>query len=250
MNNQNINAQSAATPAMNAWEKQGWHALALAVLGGGAWLAAQNPGWMQGEWGGFSTRFWFACSAVLPAVHQIYVAVLWRSQLKNGWVTRRFPRFGYQAYLVVFKLLLVSRPVLAVLLALSNRGGFALAPFWRWAAAILLGAPGLWLLYSVLRYFGINRASGADHFDPSYRNLPLENRGIFRYTRNGMYWFGFFLLWLPGFLWASPAALAAALYSHLYIWVHYYCTEKPDMNFLYQSASSTGVRDGSIKKHR
>jgi len=29
------------------------------------------------------------------------------------------------------------------------------------------------------------------------------------------------------------AALAAALFQHACIWVHYYCTEKPDMELIY-----------------
>ncbi len=31
----------------------------------------------------------------------------------------------------------------------------------------------------------------------------------------------------------SLAALAAALFQHAYIWVHYYCTGKPDMDLIY-----------------
>jgi hypothetical protein len=33
----------------------------------------------------------------------------------------------------------------------------------------------------------------------------------------------------------SSAALAVAAFSHAYIWVHFYATEKPDMDFLYSS---------------
>ena len=59
------------------------------------------------------------------------------------------------------------------------------------------------------------------------------------YTSNGMYVFGFFLIWFPGLWYASLAALAAALFSHLYIWVHYYCTERPDMLRIYGDVGST-----------
>ncbi len=31
----------------------------------------------------------------------------------------------------------------------------------------------------------------------------------------------------------SAAALTVAAFSHAYIWVHYFATEKPDMDFLY-----------------
>ena len=86
----------------------------------------------------------------------------------------------------------------------------------------------------MVRYFGVKRALGADHFDPGqYRDLPMVKEGIYKYTGNGMYIYGFFLLWVPGVLLASPAALLAAAFNHLYIWVHYYTTEKPDMDFIY-----------------
>jgi hypothetical protein len=54
-----------------------------------------------------------------------------------------------------------------------------------------------------------------------------------------MYAFGFLLIWFPGLWYASLAALAAALFSHLYIWVHYYCTERPDMQRIYADVGST-----------
>ena len=44
-----------------------------------------------------------------------------------------------------------------------------------------------------------------------------------------MYVFGFLLLWIPALAGRSYAALATALFSHAYIWVHWYCTEKPDL---------------------
>ena len=62
--------------------------------------------------------------------------------------------------------------------------------------------------------------------------LPIL-KGIFRFTRNGMYVYGFLILWVPALWWASVAALTAALFNHLYIWVHYFATEKPDMARIY-----------------
>ena len=34
---------------------------------------------------------------------------------------------------------------------------------------------------------------------------------------------------------ASWAALVVAFFSHAYIWVHYLCTERPDMRLIYRS---------------
>ncbi len=48
-----------------------------------------------------------------------------------------------------------------------------------------------------------------------------------------MYVFGLLIFWIPGLLTASSPALLVALFSHIYIWVHYYSTEKPDMARIY-----------------
>ncbi|MGB6364439.1 MAG: methyltransferase, partial [Thermoanaerobaculia bacterium] len=94
-------------------------------------------------------------------------------------------------------------------------------------------APAIYLFYSVKRYFGFERAFGIDHFDASYRTRPFVRKGIFRFTSNGMYIFGFFILWVPGLWFASVAALCVALFNHLYIWVHYFSTELPDIRRIY-----------------
>jgi len=99
--------------------------------------------------------------------------------------------------------------------------------------AAVAAALALYVLYSVLRYFGIARAAGLDHFDPSYHHKPLVKEGIFKYTENVMYIFGLLALWIPGLAATSAPALIAAALTHAYIWVHYYTTEKPDMNRIY-----------------
>ena len=41
------------------------------------------------------------------------------------------------------------------------------------------------------------------------------------------------LLWIIGLVFLSQGALLVALFSHVYIWVHYYTTELPDMRRIY-----------------
>jgi len=48
-----------------------------------------------------------------------------------------------------------------------------------------------------------------------------------------MYVYGLLILYLPGLFLLSKAALLVALFNHVYIWVHYYCTEQPDMKVIY-----------------
>jgi hypothetical protein len=129
--------------------------------------------------------------------------------------------------------LILLRPILIFTLGWANRGTLAIDPWLGDAASLVLFAPAVYLMYSVVHSFGIDRAFGIDHFDPAYRTASLVHRGIFRWTPNAMYVFGFFALWIPAFLFQSVAALAVAAFSHAYIWVHFFCTERPDMRRIY-----------------
>ena len=44
------------------------------------------------------------------------------------------------------------------------------------------------------------------------------------------------LFWAIAIGFNSSAALIVAAFSHLHIWVHYFATEKPDMDYLYNTA--------------
>ena len=48
-----------------------------------------------------------------------------------------------------------------------------------------------------------------------------------------MYVVGLAVLYLPGLLLLSEAAILVAFFNHIYIWVHYYTTEQPDMKTIY-----------------
>jgi len=127
----------------------------------------------------------------------------------------------------------VSRLILVTLLAASNRNTVDLHPAIRWGLPVLLAVPLVYLGWSVARYFGYARAAGVDHFDESYRSGPLVTQGIFRFGGNPMYVCGMTALWVPALLMGSVAALCTALFHHAYVWVHYWCTERPDMRRIY-----------------
>jgi protein-S-isoprenylcysteine O-methyltransferase Ste14 len=93
-------------------------------------------------------------------------------------------------------------------------------------------------MYSVFHYFGVDRAYGEDHFKTAkYRNKSFVKQGMFKYTDNAMYKFGFLILWAIALVFLSKAALLAAAFNHLYIWVHFYFTELPDIKHIYGSPS-------------
>lgn len=148
-------------------------------------------------------------------------------------LTRLFGKQGFIIYAILFSILGIGRVVTILLLAISNRDTVFFDQTTLRILSVVMAIPALYLFYSVKRYFGIKRAFGGDHFDESFRSVPFVGQGIFRFTSNGMYVYGFFLLWLPGLWYGSAGALFAALFSHIYIWVHFYSTELPDIKRLH-----------------
>ena len=223
---------------MKIFKHQHWHIL---ILGGllftlYAYLDTDLTV-LKGDLWGISTLTWANLAIWMPVIHQCYVLVCWRSELHYQGLSKLFGANGFKIYKTGFAILGFSRPVLMVLLAISGRMTLGIAPFFSYVLSAIFLIPAIYLFYSVKKYFGFDRALGMDHFYPEeYRLKPFVDQGIFKYTRNGMYTFGFFLACVPGFLLQSKAALAIALFSHLYIWVHYYFTERPDMKIIYRDA--------------
>jgi len=181
---------------MRVLEKQGYHLLSLGLLLSGVYLFSQGD-FLEGAFLGLSARTWLWLSILAPVIHQIYVVIFWRAELHYQLLTSWFGERAFFIWGLGFMVLFLAR-------------------------------------YSVLKYFGIDRALGRDHFQPRiYRDMPFVKKGIFQWSSNSMYLFGFLLLWVPGLLLLSKAGLLSALFSHMYIWVHYYFTELPDMKFIY-----------------
>ncbi len=232
MSRQDTGARNTARTLL---EGQLAHLILLGVLLWGLQRASRVTGFWQGELWDIPTSTWVYLSVGVAIVHQVYVWLCWRVEIHSSLLTRVLGARAFTVYASVFAVLIVLRPILLTLLALSNRGTVHLAPGIIASLTVLLAMPLLYLFWSVHRYFGFQRAAGLDHFDASIRTQPFVEQGIFTYTRNAMYVFGFLLLWIPAILWSSVAALFVALFSHLYIWVHFYCTERPDMRHIYAS---------------
>lgn len=215
------------------FEGQAAHLFWLALLVGGILLASRIEGVLEGAYLGLSTETWLWLAILSPVGHQLWVWLCWRGELHAGWLSRHLGPAGFRIYAVGFALWSAARFFTVIAVSESNRGSLALDHRLLDGLALLAAIPAVYLFYSVARYFGFSRALGADHFDVSYREKPFVRRGIFRFTRNGMYTYGFLILWIPGLLAGSKAGLLAALFNHLYIWVHYSCTELPDMRRIY-----------------
>jgi len=215
------------------FEKQGLHFVLLVLLTGAVAAISRGEGFQAGSYRGLSTTGWLWLSIAVPILHQVWVVVCWRLELHQKWLSRHLGYLGFRLYAIIFLVLFVGRifPIIGV--SIANQESLDIDQRVLNAISLVIAVLAIYLFYSVARHFSFRRALGIDHFDPSYRDKPFVRQGIFRFTRNGMYIFGIAVVWLPGLLYASEAGLLAAAFSHLYIWVHYFCTELPDMRRIY-----------------
>ncbi|WP_228851758.1 phosphatidylethanolamine N-methyltransferase family protein [Aegicerativicinus sediminis] len=220
---------------MGIFKYQLWHFLILIALLTGIYFYINNDASvLYGELFGFKTSLWLLAAIISPIVHQLYVLVCWRSELFYNSFSKKFGKDAFNLYKIGFAILILSRIVTLTLLAISNHKTFNINNILTSIIAGILLVPTVYLFYSVKKYFGMDRAFGIDHFKPEeFKSKPFVKKGIFKYTSNGMYIFGFLILYIPGLIAQSKAALLVALFSHIYIWVHYYFTELPDIKLIY-----------------
>jgi protein-S-isoprenylcysteine O-methyltransferase Ste14 len=226
-----------AATASFFFRRQGVHLLYLVALLPVAWgLAAPVLG--DGAWLGLTDTSWYALSLGVAVVHQTFIWIAWRAQL--GWkvFTRMFGNADFTVYSAVFFPLLVLRVVVVAGASAANAGTLRLPAGLALGLGVLLSLPALYTGWSVGRYFGFARAAGGDHFRRRFREMPLVREGAFAWTPNAMYTFAFLGLWSIALITRSHAGLVAALFQHAYIWVHYLCTEEPDMEVLYRPNST------------
>ena len=218
-------AYSNTTPP-SLWAMQFYHLLGLAILltlVGYAWTYLGQP---------FPVLFWSAVA--IPIAHQVFVWLCWRLELNHSTISNSI---GFKSYLVIFFTFLISRPIITIAIAYTDAESLGLPLLPRIILTTVLGVIFIYAAYSTEKYFGFARGAGADHFDPKYRTMPFVRGGIFKYTKNGMYAFVFFIFWTIAIGFNSALALLFAAYSHAYIWLHYFVTERPDMNYLYGNRS-------------
>ena len=215
------------------WEGQRAHVMIFAGLCLPVLWFARQPGLLDGAWLGLATRSWFWIAVAIPPIHQFGAMLLWRLELHGQRLSQTLGERAFKVFLIFFVPGLVGRPLSMIALALADRNTLPLAPWILNAIALVMVPFVISLFYSILRYFGLKRAAGADHFFEEYRSMPLVNQGIYRIIPNAMYTVGFFVVWIPALIWASRAALLVAAFQHALIWAHYYFTEKPDMRRIY-----------------
>ena len=211
-----------------------WHLVSVIILIAITQIfIANNDDVMHGALWGIHTRTWFWIAIAIPIFHQTYVWLIWRIELYQKTFTSRYGvSRSFKIYVAGFVVLFVSRLISIITLAVSSRDTLLMNLYFSYLLAAVIILVVIYLFYSIKQFFTIERAFGIDHFVKDY-NEPYVKGGIFRFTNNGMYVYGLMILYLPGLLLFSKAALVVALFNHIYIWIHYYCTERPDMKVIY-----------------
>lgn len=226
---------------MKIFERQIWHTVILLFLITVIIIFVQlNKEMLSGSLWNIQTCIWLIIAIAFPVIHQVYVLLCWRLELHYRLLSRKIGTKAFRIYVIGFFILFIGRMISIILLAASNKNTFHLDPVLRYSISGIITIIAIYAFYSVKKYFGMDRAAGKDHFDSAIAKLPFVKKGIFRYTNNGMYLYAFLIIYLPALLFQSEAALLVAIFSHIYIWVHYYCTELPDIKAIYGTESLNG----------
>ena len=180
---------------------------------------------------GISALNWFMIAMSVPIIHQAYVWICWRSELCWQSISNTI---GFKGYVIIFFILIISR-LSAIVLCFIDYGSLYKPELWTWILSIILFIPGAYTMYSVKKYFGFLRAAGEDHFDPKYKDMPFEKRGIFKWSPNAMYVFGIGIPFAFAVATGSESMFIVAIYTYISIWLHYFCTEKEDFKVIYKA---------------
>ena len=178
---------------------------------------------------GISALSWFMIAMSIPLIHQAYVWICWRAELCWKSISNTI---GFKGYIFIFFVLIIMR-LSAIVLCFVDYGSLYGPGWFTWISAIVIFAPGAYTMYSVKKYFGFLRAAGADHFDPKYRDMPFERRGIFKWTPNAMYTFAIGIPFSFAIATGSQSMFIVAIYTYISIWLHYFFTEKEDFKIIY-----------------
>jgi len=178
---------------------------------------------------GISSKNWFLFSMLTPLLHQAYVWLCWRSELCWKTISQTM---GFKLYAVIFIIIVILR-LSSIGLSFADYGTWFTPGWIAWSVSVLIFIPFVYTIYSVKKYFGFVRATGIDHFDSNYKNVPFEKRGIFQWSSNAMYTFAIPVFFVFAFSSGSKAMFIFATYSVIGVWLHYFCTEKEDFKIIY-----------------
>jgi hypothetical protein len=216
---------------------QGYHLLAFFLLTGLLYCTAWAYPDGETRIVKLSTSQWIWFSWIFAGIFQYWVAFFWRLELYGGRISAWMGSVGFPFYRIGYIVFGLLRLLPLIPIAMTSRNTVSV-PVWISLPFLVVTIPlSLWDLYCATVYFGVTRASGADHFNPAYRSANLEKRGIYKYIPDVIYTVVLLAMYHPGLVWQSAQGLITAAVHHAFVWVHYFCTEKPDMREIYGEGS-------------
>ncbi len=215
-------------------EKQEWHfaLLALLVVSANA-IMVIYPMSFEGVLWGLSTASWFWIGVLTAILHQVYVMLIWRIQLETRWLTINLPRLGFTAYLIDYTWMLAARTGAIVLVAIANQDNIYIPDFFKWTGSIILAVVFLGLIYSIASSSNYKDLVGVTFFEVNDHGSYKAEKQVYSLVPVTFYFLGSLGFYVPGILFSSPASLLLAFFNHLYICIHYYCTEVPSLKRIY-----------------
>jgi len=167
---------------MKIFKYQQWHFLTLMVLLFVLYFIAKTDAtFLSGELNGIPTLYWCILAFLSPIVHQLYVLICWRSELYYKGLSKLFGENGFKLFKIGFAILMLSRLITIILLAISNAYTLNIDKVFSYFISGVLLIPLLYLFYSIRKYFGFDRAIGIDHFYPDqFKSAQMVNQGIVR----------------------------------------------------------------------
>ena len=89
-------------------------------------------------------------------------------------------------------------------------------------------------IFSAVYFLGTKGLAGEDHFFPGdYRSRNLVKKGIYRYINHPVYTVGVLFEWGVFLMVGSFRCFLLAVTGHVSALAFLYCTEIPDMKFIY-----------------
>ena len=89
---------------------------------------------------------------------------------------------GFKPYAVIMIIIADFKIISGIGLSFADYGSWYNPGWIAWGVSVLIFIPFVYTIYSIKKYFGFMRATGIDHFDPSYKDKPFEKRGIFKWS--------------------------------------------------------------------
>ncbi|QQE10866.1 hypothetical protein JD969_15355 [Planctomycetota bacterium] len=187
----------------------------------------------QGHFLNLSTTIWLIITYLFAPLHQFYVLICWRLQLHHHTLTRTFGHLAIPLYVTIFYIIGLARLLLIIPLAISNNSTFHIPLPLNIILITTISLLAIYSTYSGFHYLGPIRLTGMDHFIQAYRYKPFIKKGMYRFTSNALYKFSGLMAIVPGLCTLSITATIFGLFTYLYVWTHFYTTEKPDMKYIY-----------------